>query len=104
MSNRDLEFILSKRYDNGFDYWATPDKKVGIGGAFSTVGALITLSDLGVSSDHEAILGGADILLSLIKPDGRIKISPKGSIYPCHIAVGAVALCRNGYVRDDRVK
>lgn len=104
MGNQDLDCILSKRYDNGFDYWATADKKVGVGGVFSTLSALITLSDLGVSSEHEAIVGGSELLLSLIKSDGRIKISPKGSIYPCHMAVAAVALCKNGYSNHEKVK
>ena len=104
MENHDLQYILSKRYDNGFDFWATPDKKVAVGGAFSSIGALITLSDLGIDSDHEAIVGGAEILLGLIRPDGRIKISPKGSIFPCHMAVAAVALCKNGYANNEKVK
>ena len=100
MENQDLSYILSKRYDNGFDFWASTDKKVAVGGAFSTIGALTTLSDLGISSDHEAIVGGAKILLGLIRPDGRMKISPKGSIYPCHMAAAG----KNGYANNEKVK
>lgn len=34
----DVEAILSHRYDNGADFWATPDKRLLKGSPFSTFG------------------------------------------------------------------
>ena len=36
----DVEHILARRHDNGWDLWATPDRKLGKGGPFSTLGAV----------------------------------------------------------------
>ena len=44
------------------------------------------------------------MVLRAIGPDGRVRISPKGSIYPCHMALAAAVLGRNGYAGDKRVK
>ena len=103
MSNSDIEYILSTKYDNGADYWATPDGKLGVGGPFSTLSALLILSDLGLDCNHEAVKGGANLLIDAIRDDGKIKISKKGSVYPCHMASAATALCRNGYGGNPKV-
>ena len=49
----DIEEILSRRDDNGADYWATPDGRIYVGNPFSTIGSLGLLHELGLKSDHE---------------------------------------------------
>lgn len=104
MDQTDLDKILATRYDNGADFWATPDGRIGIEKPISTLTALLVMSDLKVPKSHEALQGAAELVLGAIRTDGRVRISPKGSIYPCHMALAAAALCRNGFVDDKRVR
>ena len=104
MYQTDMDKLLITRYDNGSDFWATPDGKIGIEKPISSLTALLVMSELKVEKSHEALRGAADLVLSAIRDDGRVRISPKGSIYPCHTALAAVALCRNGYAGEKRVK
>lgn len=92
-----LDKLLSTRYINGADYWASPDGRLGIDKPISTLTAMLVMSELEVSSSHEALAGSARLVMSAVQSDGRFRISPKDSIYPCHTAIGAAALCRNGY-------
>lgn len=100
----DLAQILATRHDNGADFWATPDGRLGIEKPISTLTALMILSELNVSKNHEALQGAAELVLAGIKDDGRVRIAPKGAVYPCHTAHVATALCRNGYADDPRVQ
>lgn len=104
MNNSDLGQILATRYANGADFWATPDGRLGIEKPISTLTALLVMSDLKVQKSHEALQGAAELVLRAIRDDGRVRISPKGSIYPCHVALAAAALCRNGFASDQRVQ
>lgn len=104
MYEKDFEKILKIRYDNGADFWATPDGRIGIEKPISTLTALFIMSDLNVPKSHEALQGAAGLVLNTIRDDGKVRIAPKGSIYPCHMALSAAALCRNGYAEDKRVK
>ena len=104
MFESDLDKILSERYGNGADFWATPDDRIGIEKPISTLTAMFVMSELKVNKSHEALQGAAELVFSNIRDDGRVRISPKGSIYPCHSALGAAALCRNGYTDDLRVQ
>ncbi len=104
MNRSDMDKILATRYDNGADFWATPDGRIGIEKPISTLTALLVMSELKVHKSHEALQGAAELVLRAIRDDGRVRISPKGSIYPCHTALAAAALCRNGYACDKRVK
>lgn len=104
MYKTDIDKILATRYDNGADFWATSDGRLGIEKPISTLTALLIMSELRVKKSHEALQGAAELLLHAIRDDGRVHISPKGSIYPCHMALAAAALCRNGYAGDKRVK
>ncbi|WP_181265187.1 hypothetical protein [Enterococcus mundtii] len=36
-NQKTIDEILSQRYDNGFDYWITPDKKLIKGVPFTTL-------------------------------------------------------------------
>lgn len=100
----DLEMILAARHANGADFWATPDGKLGMERPISTLTALLIMSDLKVARDHEALQGAANLVLGSCQADGRVKIAPRGSIYPCHTAIAAAALCRNGYADKPQVQ
>ncbi|MGB4587767.1 MAG: prenyltransferase [Clostridiaceae bacterium] len=104
MEKEDFEKLLSTRYENGADFWATPDGKLGIEKPFSTLSALLIMSELKVDKSHEALQGAIELVLQSIRDDGRVQPAPKGAMYPCHTALAAVALCKNGYCEDERVK
>lgn len=104
MFEEDLNEILATRHDNGADFWATPDGRLGIERPISTLVALLIMSELRVPKSHEALKGAAELVLNACREDGRVRIAPKGSIYPCHTALAAAALCRNGYTEEPRVK
>lgn len=104
MYKEDLKKILATRYDNGADFWATPDERIGIEKPISTLTALLIMSELKVPRTHEALSGAAELVLNACRDDGRVRIAPKGAIYPCHTALAAAALCRNGYAEEPRVK
>lgn len=99
----DLEKLLSTRYDNGADYWTTLDGRIGVGGPFSTIESLLILSELEVDRKHEALVGAAQKVIDSVQDSGRVRVAPKGAIYPCHSAVAAAALCRNGYSETPKV-
>lgn len=100
----DLDRLLAVRHGNGGDFWATPDGRLGIEKPISTLAALLVMSELEVPHGHEALQGAAQLVLDCIGDDGRARIAPKGSIYPCHTALAAAALCRNGFGDDPRAK
>jgi len=100
----DWEQILATRYDNGADFWATPDGRLGIEKPISTLTALMIISELNVPRDHKALQGAAELVLTAIRDDGRVRIAPKGAIYPCHTAHAVTGLCRNGYACHPRVQ
>ena len=100
----DIERILAQRHANGADFWTTEDGRVGVGEPFSTISALLMLCELGVDASHEAVAGGLEALLSNWREDGRIRVGPKGAIYPCHTANIARVLCRFGLANDKRLR
>lgn len=98
MYEADLKQILALRHENGADFWAAPDGRIG------TLTALLIMSELRVPKSHEAVKGAEELVLRACREDGRVRIAPKGAIYPCHTALAAAALCRNGYAGDRRVQ
>jgi hypothetical protein len=104
MRETDLDRILAMRHGNGADFWATPDGRIGIEKPISTLTALMVMGELKVEKSHEALQGAAELVLHAIRDDGRVRISPKGAMYPCHTALAAAALCRNGYMGEKRVQ
>lgn len=104
MVKEDFEILLESRYDNGADFWATPDGRLSIEKPFSTLSALLIMSELKVDQAHEALRGAAELVLQAIREDGRVQIAPKGSMYPCHTALAAAALSRNEFSNDERLK
>lgn len=98
----DVEAIIAKRFDNGADLWATPDRRIYKGAPFSTFGSVLMLAEL--ESTSSAIMKDAgELMLSLWKEDGRFQIAPQSAIYPCQTANVARVLCRLGYSNDSRL-
>ncbi len=100
----DVEAILSHRHDNGTDLWATPDRRLLKGSPFSTFESVLYLLELGVSPEEPVMKVAADLIFSVWQDDGRFRIYPKGSIYPCQTAIAAKTLCYMGYASDDRLQ
>ncbi|TYQ15268.1 UNVERIFIED_CONTAM: hypothetical protein Cloal_1702 [Acetivibrio alkalicellulosi] len=100
----DFEEILSHRYDNGEDYWTTPDKRLIKGSPFSTLDCVLYLLELGMEPTEPLLEKCADLIFSVWKEDGSFKLYPKGVIYPCHTTNAANVLCHMGYAYDIRLQ
>ena len=100
----DVEAILSHRYDNGSDLWTTPDKRLLKGAPFSTLESALFLLELGMEPADPLLKEAAELLFSTWQEDGRFRLYPKGSIYPCHTAHAANVLCHMGYAGDIRLQ
>jgi hypothetical protein len=103
-SNPDVAAILKKRYANGGDFWASADGRLAVGSPFSTLESLQILHELGVDRDHEAVQGALELLLGAWCEDGRYRLAPSGTLYPCYTANTARILCRFGFADDSRVQ
>lgn len=100
----DIDVILSHRYDLGADYWTTPDKRFIKGAPFSMVECMLYLIELGMNPETEILKKPTQLLFDAWKEDGRFKLYPKGSIFPCEVAIAAETLCQLGYMSDTRVQ
>lgn len=100
----DIEEIISHRYDNGDDLWATSDKRILKGSPFSTLESMLYLLELGMGPSELLLKQSAELILSLWQKDGRFKIYPQGVIYPCQTINAANVLCHMGYTNDARLE
>lgn len=100
----DVDAILSHRYDNGGDLWATADKRLLKGAPFSTLECVLYLLELGMEPDEPVLRDAAELIFSVWQQDGRFRIYPAGGIYPCQTALAAQVLCHLGYGDDERLK
>lgn len=100
----DAQVIISHRYDNGADLWATSDNKLLKGSPFSTFESILYLLELGLSPEEPILKAAADLIFSVWQEDGRFRIYPKGGIYPCQTAIAANVLCHMGYAEDERIQ
>jgi hypothetical protein len=100
----DVESILAKRQDNGWDYWATPDRRLIKGSPFSTLDSAFMLSELGMDPTESVLNEAAGLILDSWREDGRFRLSPQGAIYPCQTIHAARTLCHLGYASDSRLK
>lgn len=100
----DVKVILSHRYDNGSDYWTTPDKRLMKGSPFTTLDCALYLLELGMKPTESILQETAELIFSTWQDDGRFKVYPQGGIYPCHTAHVAEVLCHLGYASDTRMK
>ena len=101
---QDVALILSKRHENGHDYWATTDGRWGVGSPFATLDCVLMLHELGMPRSDPILKGAAECILRMAMKDGRFRPAPKGAVYPCHTASAARALCRLGYANEGRLK
>lgn len=99
----DVAAILAHRHDNGADLWATPDRKLAKGGAFSTLAAARLLVELGVDPGDPVLAATAELIWSSWRADGRFKLAPTGAIYPCQTAHAASTLAHLGHADDPRL-
>lgn len=100
----DIEAILAKRYDNGADYWMTPDRGFIKGSPFTTLDCAYLLSDLGMDPSEPILRETAAMIFSAWRDDGRFKLAPQGAIYPCQTINAARKLCYLGYASDPRLQ
>jgi len=100
----DIEFIISKRSHLGGDFWTTEDNRIGKGSPFSARDVALMLSELGFTQNDEEIAGIAARIFEALRPDGRFKISPSGSIFPCHTITALRVLCYMGFAHDKRLE
>lgn len=98
----DIEEIISHRYDNGGDLWATADNRLLKGAPYTTLESILYLIELGISPDTPIMKDAAELILSTWQTDGRFKIFPKGAIYPCQTALALKVLCYLGFSSDSR--
>lgn len=99
----DAEAILARRGQHGADLWATADRRLMKGGAFSTLSSAMLLAELGYPLDDPLLRDVADLIWSVRRDDGRFRVSPDGAIYPCHTIHAANTLCHLGYADDPRL-
>jgi len=100
----DVEAILSHRYDNGADLWATSDKRLITGAPFSTLESAMYLLELGMEPTDPLLKETAALIFSTWQEDGRFKVSPQGVVYPCQTIHAANTLCHMGYASDARLQ
>lgn len=100
----DVDAILARRYDNGADYWTTPDKRLLKGSPFSALNCAYLLTELGMEPSEPLLLEVAGLFFGAWRQDGRFKLSPQGAIYPCHTIHAAHLLCHLGYASDCRLQ
>lgn len=100
----DVKTILSHRFDNGYDFWTTPDKRLLKGSPFSAYNSALNLLELGVPPTDKILNEVANLFFNAWREDGRFKLYPNGSILPCHVANAAHLLCSMGYASDYRVQ
>jgi len=100
----DIEAIMAKRHANGGDYWTTADGRLSVGHPFNPLASVLMLHELGVKSSHPVLKKTAELILETWREDGRFRLAPSGTLYPCYTAGVASTLCRLGYVNDKRLK
>lgn len=100
----DVESILAMRYDNGWDYWTTPDRRLSKGSPFSALNCAFLLQELGLDCNEPVLQETANLILESWREDGRFKLSPQGAVYPCHTIHAARTLSHLGYASDNRLK
>lgn len=100
----DVDTILSHRFDNGADYWTTPDNRLLKGSPFSSYNSAQMLLELGMEPADPILKKVSELFFGTWREDGRFQLYPKGGILPCHTAPAAYLLCRMGYQSDERLQ
>ncbi|MHC5217233.1 prenyltransferase/squalene oxidase repeat-containing protein [Enterococcus sp. LJL128] len=100
----DVELILGHRFDHGWDYWTTEDKRLIKGAPFSTLESAMLLLEAGMPVSDPLLAELGELIMSTWREDGRFKLYPKGGILPCHTTHAANVLVQLGYKEDERLK
>ncbi len=100
----DIQTILSKRHDLGWDYWTTPDRRLSKGSPFSALDCAGLLAELGMDPGEPPLREVADLIFAAQREDGRFRLSPEGAVYPCHTIHAAAVLGRLGHAADPRMQ
>lgn len=100
----DVKAIMSHRYDNGGDFWTTPDNRLLKGAPFSTLESVLFLLELGVEPTDPLLKKAVELMFSTWQDDGRFKLYPQGTVYPCQTIHAANMLCHMGYASDTRLQ
>lgn len=98
----DIEEIISHRYDNGGDLWATPDNRLLKGAPYTTLESVLYLLEVGLPTNNSIMKDTVELIFSTWQKDGRFRIFPKGAIYPCQTALALKVLCYLGFSSDSR--
>lgn len=93
----DIKAILSHRYDQGGDLWTTSEKRLIKGAPFSTLESMTYLFELDMKPDDAALKDATELVFSTWQEDGRFKLYPNGSIFPCQTIHAANVMPRLGY-------
>ena len=99
----DAQAILAKRYDNGWDYWTTPDRRLGNGGPFSALESPLLLLELGMDPSELLLKEVSDLIFSTWREDGRFRTYPGGSMMPCQTIQAAKVLCHLQHASENRL-
>lgn len=100
----DVASILAHKNDHGADLWTTPDKRLIKGSPFSTLESVMYLLELGMDPTAPIFKDAAALIFSTWQEDGRFKLSPQGSMYPCQTINAMNVLCHLGYASDVRLQ
>lgn len=101
---QDAQALLGRQRQFGGEFWTTPDLRIGKGSPFATVDVALMLADLGLKRSDPVTRGTAETLFAAWQEDGRFRVAPNQTVYPCHTATVARALCWLGHARDRRLK
>lgn len=104
MNTEDIQAILDRRYDQGWDYWTTEDRRLGKGAPFSCLESAEYLLELGMDPQTEVLQEIAQLLWESWQEPGDFKLYPKGAIFPCQTIPAATLLVRLGHGDDPRMK
>lgn len=100
----DVEKIIEHRYDQGADYWTTPDKRLIKGSPFSMLECVSYLLELGMETTDPMLIECSELIFDAWQEDGRFKLYPTGAIYPCQTIHALSTLCHLGHVGDIRLQ
>ena len=74
------------------------------GAPFSTLESVLLLLELGMEPSEPLLKEAADLIFSTWQEDGRFKVYPQGSAYPCQTINVANTLCLMGHASDARLQ
>jgi hypothetical protein len=101
---KEIEHIIGQRYHLGNDLWTTSDHRLIKGSPFSTLECVSYLLELGMLPVEPIMQECAELIFSTWQPDGRFRLSPHGTSYPCQTIHALNVLCQLGFHNDVRLQ